>query len=321
MNKIDIPQVVVSYANGTGGEWLAYQIGQHKKYYDCHDGELEGWKNEYNRWRITPSWRMHMLDESQWKETWLEEDYDGTDEWWDNKKLLENNTHKESYYQEVRELVESKRRYRIPVHRVHEAWQDVYWKDLFEDFKVVTIHLNRQDYTAMAVMQSNVVRKIWWQEFRSLEDLNDELIDKCRKHKVDYDMVMSLINKFSGYTNYTDMMLAINMVLHAERPEEAVGTIYDQIAERWNDYNIEQHSHKLPCDHLIVDYGALFVNRDYNEYLKLCDFLGMDPWTKEDWDNTLMDYINEDVGAEEMIFIEQLKERLWMRVAEAYEYE
>ena len=321
MNKINIPQVMVSYANGTGGEWLAYQIGQHQKYYEHHDGELEGWKNEYNRWRITPSWRMHMLDESQWKETWLEEDYDGTAEWWENKKLLENSIHRDSYYQQVRELTESKRRYRIPVHRVHEAWQDVYWKDLFEDFKVVTIHLDRSDYTALSVMQSNVIRKIWWQEFRTLEDLNDELFDKCRKHSVEYDSVMKVINRYSGYTNYTDMMLAINLVKNPDEPERAVETVFNQISERWNDYNIEQHAHQLPCDHLIVNYGSLFVNRDYNEYLRLCEFLGMQAWPREQWIATLDDYMAEDTGTENMVFIGQLEERLWMRVAEAYEYE
>lgn len=320
MEKINIPQVFVSYANGTGGEWLAYQIGQHEKYYKYHDGEMEGWKNEYNRWRITPSWRMYMLDNTDWKDTWLEEDYNGTNEWWNEKHLLEDDVQKQEHYDQVRALVDSKRKYRIPVHRVHEAWHDVYWHDLFNEVKTVTIYLDRKDPTALSVMQSNVVKKIWWQEFRSLEDLNDELIDKCRKHKVDYDTVMSIINRFSGYTNYTDMMLAINLVLHAENPESAVGSVCDQISERWNDYNIEQHSHKLPGQHHIVDYGRLFVNRDYNEYTRLCHFLGMVPYHKEAWLDILDEYMAEDTSTN-MIFIEEVVDRLWMRVAEAYEYE
>lgn len=322
MEKIKIPQVLVSYANGTGGEWLAYQIGQHQKYYDHHQGEMEGWKNEFNRWRITPSWRAKMNDDTDFQsKTWLEREYDGSHEWWEEKSSIEASTNPQDYYDQVRGLVSDKQRYRIPVHRVHEAWQDVYWKNLFEEFKVVTIHLDKSDYTALSVMQSNVIRKIWWQEFRTLEDLNDELIDKCRKHGVEYDSVMTIINRFSGYTNYTDMMLAINMVKNTDEPERAVETVFNQISERWNDYNIEQHSHALPCDHLIVNYGSLFVNRDYNEYKRMCDFLDMVPYDRDKWLAILDDYMAEDTGTENMVFIGQLEERLWMRVAEAYDYE
>lgn len=322
MDKIKIPQVLVSYANGTGGEWLAFQIGQHEKYYQYHDGEMEGWKNEYNRWRITPSWRQMMNDESDVQKYWLEEEYDGSPEWWYKKNKLEESIGpKDEYYQRVRDMQEKKARWRIPVHRVHEAWQDMFWADAFEEFKVVTIHLDKKDYTALSVMQSNVIKKIWWQDLSNPEDLFDELRDKCKKHKADFDAVMTIINRFSGSVNYLDMMLALNLSLNPEEPEEVTDTVFKQISERWNDYNIEQHSHRLPCKHHIVNYGSLFVNRDYGEYQRLCYFLGMAPYEKDVWLGILDEYMAEDTGTDGMIFIEEVTERLWRRVAEAYEYE
>lgn len=322
MDKIKIPQVLVSYANGTGGEWLAYQIGQHEKYYKHHEGEMEGWKNEYNRWRITPSWRQMMCDDTDVKKFWLEKEYDGSPEWWQAKSEHESQyDNMDEYYQKVRDMQDKKARWRIPVHRVHEAWQDMYWKDLFEEFKVVSIHLNKKDYTALSVMQSNVIKKIWWQDLSNPEDLFDELRDKCKKHKADFDAVMTIINRFSGSVNYTDMMLALNLSLNPDEPEEVVDTMWKQIGERWNDYNIEQHIHKLPCDHLIIDFGKFFVNRDYEEYKKLCFFLGMAPYDKEIWDDIIFEYMNDDVGTDQMIFLDEVTDRLWQRVAEAYEYE
>jgi len=259
-----------------------------------------------------------MNDNSDVQKNWLEVEFDGSPEWWYNKnKLEQSNGSKEEYYQQVRDMVAKKKRYQIPVHRSHEAWQDLYWLDLFNEFKVVTVHINQDDATAMHVLQSNIIKKIWWQEFRTLEDLNDELIDKCRKHNVDYDAVMTVINRFSGYTNYTDMMLAINMIKHHDKvPSHAVDVVYEQISERWNDYNIEQHSHKLPCDHLIVNYGSLFVNRDYNEYKRMCIFLGMVPWEKDIWLATIDEYMDQDTGTN-MITMNDVSDRLWLRVTEA----
>lgn len=311
MQKIEIPQILVSYPGGAGGEWLGYQISQHPDVLQYCSEDMLVENNEFNRWRITPSWRAYMNDFTDWQEkVWLEEDFDGSQEWWD--EYYRNLPDLESYYNKVRELIKTNNDCSIPVHRVHEAWQDQAWSELFESFKTVTIRVDDTDPDQLRLLQSNIIRKIWNQEFHTAEDLDDELKDKCRKFGVDYTQVMEVIIKFSGVVNYTDMMFAVNFV-KSKNPTYAIDAVLGNLSERWNEYNIRQHWCEIPNQH-VIDYGKFFLNRDYMEYLYMCDFLDIEPFDEAEWKLRIDSFMDRDTL--NINTTEQLENRLWMRFSE-----
>lgn len=316
-NKIDIPQVFVSYPAGTGGEWLAYQIAQHDKYYPYHEGEMELEINEYNRCRITGSWRQRILDDTDFKDdVWLPAEYDGSAEWWHDYWLAASS----GYYEKVRELVNWKPRFRIPVHRCHEAWQEVYWKDLFTEFKIITIRVDRQDPAAWKQYKGNIIKKIWWQDLSNEEDLKDEMFDKYKKlykhreQKGQPEDLLEITRKFSGDINYTDMMTAL-YYHEKENPEQAMSKVLANMSERWNDYNTMQHDQAIPgVEQHMVQFGDLFVRRDYAAYTDICKFLGATPWTENEWATVVNNYADADSVT--VLTEEDVKERVARRLSE-----
>lgn len=297
MDKINIPQAFISYPGGATGEWLAYQIGQHDKYYAHHQGELQLDINEYNRCRITGSWRQTMLDDTDVKdETWTETEYDGSAEWWKEFWFIAPSP--EDYYDEVRRLVEWKPRFRIGVHRSHEAWYDQYWADLFEEFKTVTIRVNRDDPDSFAQFKGNIIKKIWWQDLSNEQDLCDEMFDKYRKlykrreQKGQPEDLLEITRKFSGDVNYTDMMFAL--YLHEfEDADRAIECVQTNMSGRWNDYNVKQHHRELP-NQVMVDFGGMFVRNSYDEYINVVKHLGLDAMTPSEWSDIITPFTDVD---------------------------
>ena len=308
MDKIKTPQCLVSYAGGSGGEWLAIQIGKHDKFYN---EELVGDCNELNRWRMKGSWRQYILDHTDIKnKLWTERDYDNSPEWWEH--FWNNAPDKEICYNQVREIMNKKAQYTIPVHRCHEAWYDVYWRDMFEEFKIVTIRVDDTNERVLRQFQGNIIKKIFWQDFDA-NLLEHELRDKCKKHRVDYDACMYYIGRFMDTVNYTDMMLGINLVTNKSDYLAAVEATMNNMAERWNDYNVKQHHHPIEGGY-VVDFGRMFVDKDYKEYVNLCEYLGMTPWYEDQWSATIDEYADEDM--KQVITVENVKERLWNRISE-----
>lgn len=305
---IDIPQVFVSYAGGSGGEWLAIQLGKHDKYYN---DEIDFSKNELNRWRLQGSWRSYMLDETDFqKNVWTEQEYDNSSEWWDN--FWNNAPETEYYYQTVRDLIQSKKRYTIPVHRCHEVWYDEYWKNLFLDFKKIIIKVDREHEQTMHQFQGNIIKKIFWQDFDD-KTLEQEMSDKCRKHKVDYVKARQRVSEFSGVINYTDMMLAIFLEETNGDMEWAIEKVLILISSRWNDYNILQHYHPVG-DSFTIDFGDIFIKKSYSAYTDMIEYLGATPLKKDEWMPIINDYADEDM--QQVITIDDVRERLWNRVIE-----
>ena len=313
MEKIKIPQVIVSYPGGAGGEWLGYQISQHPELFQYYHEEANPEVNEFNRWRIGHSWRAYMMDFTDWQEkVWWDHEYDGSKGWW--LDYNENLPDLEPYYEQVKELIfERGEEFVMPVHRCHEAWQDEAWRGLFESLKTITIRVDDRDSEQMKLFQSNIIRKIWSQEFLEQEDLSDELIDKCKKFDLDYNEVIPIINKFSGIINYTDMMFALMFKRSKERPEEAIRLVIDNLEKRWNPYVIRQHWCELPEQH-VLDYGKFFLEKDYSEYTQMCKFLEATPYSESEWNSILSEYIDEDI--KNMTSVEEVKDRLWKRFSE-----
>lgn len=312
MKKIDIPQVLVSYAGGSGGEWLAYQISQHDKYYN-QEIELEG--NEFNRFRITGSWRQELMDEGiPQNKIWNEVEYDGTDAWW--QSFWNQAPDKNEFYDLITELTQRKARFRIPVHRCHEAWYDVFFADLFTDFRIVTLHVDKNNERTFRQFQSNIIKKIWWQDLSDEEDLIDEMFDKYRKRYKGRDQkgqpedLLTITRKFSGDVNYTDMMLAVAYQDLGDA-DAAVKDVMSDMGHRWNDYNVNQHSHSIPGQHIILDFGKMFVDLDYNEYVRMCDFLECTPWDEQKWQSVVGPYAQVDFDT--FITVEDVHTRLLER--------
>jgi hypothetical protein len=313
VRKINIPQLFVSYAGGSGGEWLAYQLGMHDKYFQFHQGNLQAKSNELNRWRIKSGWRSELIDNTDWKKTgWYDEEYDGSSEWWN--RYWESAANKDYWYEWVSDYIFT-RNNNISIHRCHEAWQEsVFFKDLFEELKVISISIDTKDQESIRQFQSNIIKKIFWQDLVSQEDLEDEMQDKCKKFKVDYAKAFTLTQKMSGVINYTDMMLAVDSAKGSLNPIEETML---KLSERWNDYNINQHHMPIPGDHMIINFRKLFIEKDYQTYLDICNFIKVNPWDESHFHTVFDEYVDKDI--DESITLEQVYSRLENRMAEINE--
>ena len=311
---INIPQAIFSYPGGACGEWLAIQIGNHDKYYQYHNGELTGDANEFNRWRIRGSWRSWALENTNFKkEVWFGDtlQYTGTDAWW--KQFEDTVPDTEKYYTAITQLINSdKRQWRIPVHRCHEGWFDVFWQRIFTEVKIVTISVDKNDPIGWKQFQGNVIKKIFWQDLQG-EDLKDELVDKCRKYKVDYNEVMTYLNRLPMPIKYADMIVGLMTVGKLHNLEDGVEAAYKHMASRWSDNNIIPYSKPIPGGHTI-NFRLMFVERSYPEYQRLCDYLACTPWTKDVWQQFLSSYTDPD--SKQVITPDELKERLWQTAAD-----
>ena len=322
MEKINIPQVWVSYAGGSCGEWLAYQISQHEKYlkYDIHE-EMELEVNALNRCRITGNWIAELMNEGiPQSNIWNEVQYTGSEVWW--KNFWEQAPEKEPFYEQVKDMINRKACFGLPVHRSHEAWYGVFWADLFEEFRIVSIYVDKTDKKVFEQLQSNIIKKIWWQDLTDDQDLKEELWDKFRKltgHESDCysgrpeDVLDIIKNKFSGEINYTDMMFAINYHYYGT-VAEATKEVLFELSNRWNRYHIHQHKHVIPGDHIRLDFGKMFVYNDYSEYQRLCEFLETPAWPKEQWDKIVGEYTQDDIDT--FITIGDVEERIKKRARE-----
>lgn len=313
VKMINIPQVIVNYPGGSGGEWLAIQIGRHEKYFHYHNGELESSTNNLNRWRMRGSWRSWILDQTDWKQhAWVGDTlaYTGKDEWW--TEFWNHAPDTSIYYSQVQELINNgKRQFKIPVHRSHEGWYDQYWSDLFTEFKTVSISVDKNSSAALTQLQGNIIKKIFWQDLQG-EDLRDELVDKCRKHKVDYHQVMTHLNRLPMPIKYTDMMLGI-MIVEKQSLEQGIDAAFKHMASRWSDGNIFPYQKPIPGGH-ILDFKNFFVERRYSEYFKLCEYLEMEPLHENIWIEKLDAYA--DLDSNQIITTDILQERLWQTAAE-----
>lgn len=318
-DKIDDPQVFVSYAGGSGGEWLAYQLHLHDKY-NTPETREEIYLDKFpgNRHRIQHSWHSAMLFEGIIQpKLWTETEYVNTEQWWEDywKFVPQDRT---ELYNKVLELREKKRRFRITVHRTHSAWYDKYFEDLFSDWRVITLGVDKHNERDMKQFQSNIIKKIWWQDLSEEENLIDELGDKYKKFVKELDKdpgcwqdIQKSMEKFTGNINYTDMMTAIYAYFFSV--EEAAEKTFNDLEGRWDEYAIDQHLQPIPIKHhKIVDFGKLIIDKDYDTYVDMCNFLECTPFTQERWLEILTPYAQEDL--DEYITVEDVKERIAKRV-------
>ena len=309
---IEAPQLLINYLGGSCGEWLAIKMAQHDKYYNPNS-KFNVYPN--NRWRIRPSWRSAMLD-TDWKtEVWSKGnmDYDGTQHWWDNFWKSVPDT--EYYYEQVREL-HAQPDTSMGVHRVHEGWVDQYWRDLFADFKTVTISVNQEDTDSQDLFVTNVIKKIMWQDLTDTK-LTQEVEDKCRKYSVDYPTVMSKLQSMPDVKWIDAMLVVLSEIPHIktvfeENIEEGVNHVYRNLSSRYSKKNTSVYSHRIPGG-LTVDFGRLLVKQSYDEYLKICEYTGAEPWKQAFWIKAVQDYTAPDLESKNTINKDTLKERLWER--------
>jgi len=309
--KIDIPQLLVSYLGGSGGEWLAIKMAQHDKYYHP-DMKFE--VSEYNRWRLRSSWRGAMLN-TPWKQlVWLGDNmnYDGTAEWWNDfwKRVPDQ----EYWYDQVRELHKNSH-FTVGVHRVHEAWCDQYWRDLFTDFKTVTIHVDVSDKETAGIFRNNIIKKIMWQDLAGSK-LTQEVQDKCQKYKVDFNTVMEKLNRMPDVKWCDTMLVILSEIPHIkqvfqENLEGGMDHVLANLSSRWDSKNTQVYSKHIPGG-ITVDFKRLIIDQSYTEYLKICDYTGATPWKETLWNKAVVDYASPDV-VNQIVTYEDLQERLWER--------
>jgi len=312
--KIKIPQLLVNYLGGSGGEWLAIQMCQHDKYLSHwdYDVDLKGKKNEFNRWRIAPGWRSWLMSDSDYaNDVWNDHnDYDNSEEWWAEYNKGDKKT--AEYRKKIDEMLLVERT-RIPVHRCHEAWQDVHLIDEFEEFKIVNIVVDYTDKVALRQFQGNVLKKIFWQDLSDPDDLEDEMRDKCRKFDVEWDDAKAITDKFSLPINYTDMMFALSFA-QTKNTETAFRHTVENLGNRWDWDMLDQYKHDIKGVSYNVDFRRLFIDKNYDEYTALCEFVGCTPWSSDKWNQVLSDYVDPDM--ENIITLEELEDRLCLRITE-----
>jgi len=100
-----------------------------------------------------------------------------------------------------------------------------------------------------------------------------------------------------------------------EDTDAALKKTLENMSERWNEYNTDQHNHPIPdVDHLQISYGDMFVYRNYDTYLKLCEFLGTEPWPADSWLEILNVYADADSVT--VLTEDDVKERISKRIKE-----
>jgi len=321
MSKFNIPQLLVNYPGGSGGEWLAYQFGLHDKYFN---EELYIQQEENNRFRLAHSWRSHMLDEGMVQTSiWTEQDYDNSDAWWDNyNQRCSQSQHLNDF---VIDLIENgKPRYSIPVHRTHEGWYDSMFSKLFNEYKYVNILVDPQD-DSFQQFKSNIIKKIWWQDLSAKYDFDMEILDKRRKNMtrdgyfenfgeplLSETEMTDMYHKMEQPINYTDMMFLLYWSQSNGDTNGAIEECLRLLGGKWDNDVIDQYYHEMPGQSVhFTSYKKLIVERDYKEYTDICDYLEVKPWTEQKWMNTINPYADYDV--QQFISEDDIKERLIQR--------
>ena len=222
---IDVPQALVSYPGGACGEWLAIQIGKHDKYYSEY---MEGEADENNRWLLRHNWRMKL--HSNFMSNFEDRLFDNSAEWWERFETQSPN--KAEWYRIAQDLMKEKQSNTIPVHRTHHGWYDTYWKDMFTDFKTITIRVNPFHKPSVERVEQNFIKK----------------------------------------------------VLGTEKDESRMPTTK----------TYKQYHHKVDDSWYVLDFKKMFLDKDYFEYLQMCEFLDMQPWHANKWIKELNAYLLPD---------------------------
>ncbi|MDA9302505.1 hypothetical protein N8072_01035 [bacterium] len=322
MSKIDIPQVIVTYPAGCGGEWLAYQLGLHDKYYN---EEIKVKEMENNRFRLKHSWRSRMLDDGEIQSTiWTERPYDGSQDWWDYyNSLCEKNG--QQLVDTITDMIANgKPRFKIPVHRSHEGWHDVFFSKLFTEYKIVIFDVDQND-DSFEQFKSNVIKKIWWQDLSSHYDFDMEIVDKWKKHTnregyheifgtplLNEKAISQIYYKMDLPINYTDMMFVLYWSQYQGDARKAIKECMSQLQSKWDSEHLQQYNIDLPGqDTYRVSYKRLIVDREYTEYVNLCEFLEIKPWEEQKWMDTVNPY--SDTDKDQFISVSDVEKRLYKR--------
>lgn len=246
MEKITTPQVLVSYPGGASGEWLAIQIGMHNKYSD----NLKFSKYELgvdignNRWLLRHNWRMKIHPE--FIAHFEDRLFDNSTKWWSNfNKQIPD---KRKWYKQAMSIMDGTGS--IPVHRSHCGWYDVFWKDLFTEYKTITIKIDPLHKPSVDRVEQNYIKKVLWNEQGDIE---------------------SLIARMPTSKTY------------------------------------KQYHHKLNNDWFVLDFKRMFLDKDYYEYLKMCEFLDMQPWPSNKWIKKLNAYLLPD--EQKKLTLQDLREK------------
>lgn len=222
---IDTPQAIVSYPGGASGEWLAIQIGKHDKYYNKW---TEGVHVGDNKWRLRHNWRAKL--HNKFLSNFEDRLFDNSPEWW--ARFDAQSPNKAEWYKIAQETMKEMQGGDIPVHRSHFGWYDTYWKDMFTDYKTITIKVDHLHKPSVKRVEQNFLKKVLRQE-------QDE----------------SRMPTSKTYKQY-----------------------YHKIDDSWH----------------VLDFKNMFLDKDYFEYLKMCEFLDMQPWTANKWLKELNAYLLPD---------------------------
>ena len=225
---ISKPQALVSYPGGAGGEWLAIQIGLHDKYFNEEKAFRSlkpvplGERDENNRWLLRHNWRMKLYP--QFIANFEDRLFDNSTQWWSNfNKQMPD---KREWYQKAKYLMYETGN--IPVHRSHNGWYDIFWKDMFTEFKTITIKIDPTHKPSVERIEQNYIKKVL-----------------------------------------------------GERVESRMPTTK----------TYKQYHHKLNDNWYVLDFKKMFLDKDYFEYLKMCEFLDMQPWHANKWIKELNAYL------------------------------
>jgi hypothetical protein len=314
---IDKPQALVTYPGGASGEWLAIQIGKHDKYYS---EETEGSDIGNNRWRLRHNWRMQI--EGEFLSHFQESMFDNSPEWW--TKFYTHVPDKVEWYEKAHTIMNTMKGGKIPVHRSHNGWYDCFWKDMFTDFKTITIKAHPFHQPTVDRIQNNFIKKVLWQELhwtdyaKMASTVQRELKSKAKRHNVDYDMALEILQEMpvvnilqQPQVRYIDMMYA---VFRCQIDPELGMMTKEQVIEKAISYGLpgikswNQYHHRVDDSWHVVDFKKMFLDKDYLEYVKMCEFLEMQAWPCDKWLEELNAYLLPD--EQEEITVQDVRDRL-----------
>ena len=289
---IDEDHIMVSYTPGTGGEWFCGFLAQHDPLVKYNSNMQAKRVNSNNRWRIKASCIGEMAN--RYRDDYYNKkqgfEYDGSMQWY---RIAVKNAidlgYRISYRRDLKRLAGLQ-----TITRSHEAWNECHiWPQQFKSFKVVTC-VNTKDKDTWPQFNSNIIKKIWFNEYDRYEDYIEELGRKLKNKDVDKKRVIDFLTHLGEPYTWYKLQYAVLWAVQDYKVDGADMAIKHKWYSEISDERIANYTVPLPVEEYKIDLLEMLRDHNYIEYKKICDFINCEPLSNNDFKNLADEYFLQD---------------------------
>ena len=289
---IDEDHIMVSYTPGTGGEWFCGFLAQHDPLVKYNSNLQAKRVNSNNRWRIKASCIGEMAN--RYRDDYYNKkqgfEYDGSMQWY---RIAVKNAidlgYRISYRRDLKRLAGLQ-----TITRSHEAWNECHiWPQQFKSFKVVTC-VNTKDKDTWPQFNSNIIKKIWFNEYDRYEDYIEELGRKLKNKDVDKKRVIDFLTHLGEPYTWYKLQYAVLWAVQDYKVDGADMAIKHKWYSEISDERIANYTVPLPVEEYKIDLLEMLRDHNYIEYKKICDFINCEPLSNNDFKNLADEYFLQD---------------------------